>query len=440
MVRRLSRREFNLGLAGLVGGLAVGCAQTGTPAPAVGQQPSGQPSFPREVKIGVLWPLTGPTASTGLELRAGVELAVDVINNKYDLNLPLAREEGLPNLGGARVTVVWADHGGSPEKAQAEAERLITQEKVVALVGAYQSSATATSSQVAERFGVPYLAPYSSSPSLTERGFKWFFRTWPHDGIFGRHLFDILRDLERTRGIKVRTIGIVNENTLWGTDVNKITKQYAQEYGYQVVVDITYPANTSDVTSEVQRLKAANPDVLMQASYTSDSILFMRTYKQLDYTPQAILAQDAGFVDPEYPKALGKDGDYVITRAGWSLDSAEKKPIARAVAELYRSKTGRTMNDLVAAPFTGMLVLADAINRAKSLDPEAIRQALLQTDIPAEQTVMPWQGVKFDEKTHQNIYAQGVNLQIIGGQYYTVWPFELATREVIWPMPKWSQR
>jgi branched-chain amino acid transport system substrate-binding protein len=76
---------------------------------------------------------------------------------------------------------------------------------------------------------VPYVAPYSSSPSLTERGFRWFFRTWPHDGIFGRHLFDILRDLERTKGIKVKTIGIVNENTLWGTDVNKLTKQFAQE-------------------------------------------------------------------------------------------------------------------------------------------------------------------------------------------------------------------
>ncbi len=439
MTRRISRREFNTSLAGLIGALAVGCAQTGTPAPAVGQQPSG-PAAPKEVKIGAIWPLTGPTASIGLELRAGVELAVDVINNKYDLDMPLARDEGLPNLGGAKITVAWADHGGAPEKAQAEAERLITQERVVALLGAYQSSATATSSQVAERLGVPYVAPYSSSPSLTERGFRWFFRTWPHDGIFGKHLFDILRDLERTKGTKVRTIGIVNENTLWGTDVNKLTRQFAQEYGYEVVVEVTYPANTSDVTSEVQRLKAANPDILMQASYTSDAILFMRTYKQLDYAPQAILAQDAGFVDPEYPKTLGKDGDYVITRAGWSADSAEKKPIAKAVAEIYRRKAGRAMNDLVAAAFTGTVVLAEAINRARSVEPEAIRQALVQTDIPGDQVIMPWKGVRFDQKTNQNVYAQGVVLQIVGGQYYTVWPFDLATREVIWPMPKWGQR
>jgi branched-chain amino acid transport system substrate-binding protein len=206
------------------------------------------------------------------------------------------------------------------------------------------------------------------------------------------------------------------------------------------VVEVTYPANTSDLTSEVQRLKAANPDILVQASYTSDAILFMRTYKQLDYAPQAILAQNAGFVDPEYPKTLGKDGDYVITRAGWSADSSEKKPIAKAVAELYRSKTGRAMNDLVAAAFTGTIVLADAINRARSVEPGAIRQALLQTDIPGDQVIMPWKGVKFDQKTNQNVYAQGVVLQIVGGQYYTVWPFDLATREVIWPMPKWGQR
>lgn len=439
MVRRVSRREFNLGLVGLVGGLAVGCAQTGTPAPAVGQQPSGQPSFPKEIKIGAIYPLTGPAASSGLDGRYGIELAVEIINGKYDLNLPLAREEGLPNLGGAKIQIVWADSQGTPEKGQAEAERLITQEKVVALTGAYHSSVTATASQVAERLGIPYVNFESSSPSLTERGFKWFFRTGPHDATFGKNLFDLLRDMEK-KGVKVRTIGIVNENTLYGTDANKITKQYAQEYGYQVVVDIAYPANTSDVTSEVQRIKAANPDVLFQVSYTSDLILFIRTYKQLDYTPQMILGYGAGFVDPQYTKTLGKDADYAITRAAWSADITAKRPAAKVVAEMFQQKFGQPMTENSARSFTGMLVLADAINRAKSLDPEAIRQALLQTDIPGDQTIMPWQGVKFDEKTHQNIYAQGVNLQIIGGQYYTVWPFDLATREIVWPMPKWSQR
>ncbi len=438
MVRRVSRREFNFGLVGLIGGLAVGCAQTGTPAPGAGQPPA-PPAAPREVKVGAIYPLTGPVASSGLDCRYGIELAAEIVNGKYDLPLPLAREEGLPNLGGAKIQLIWADHGGSPERGQAEAERLITQEKVVALIGAYHSSVTATASQVAERMGVPYVNAESSSPSLTERGFKWFFRTGPHDATFGKNLFDLLRDMEK-KGVKVRTIGIVNENTLYGSDANKITKQYAQEYGYQVVVDIAYPANTSDVTSEVQRIKANNPDVLFQVSYTSDLILFIRTYKQLDYHRQVMRGDSAGSDVPQYAKALGKDAEYAVTRAAWSADITAKRPAAKAVAEMFQQKFGQPMTENSARAFTGMLVLADAINRAKSVDPEAIRQALLATNIPGDQTIMPWQGVKFDEKTHQNIYAQGVNLQIIGGQYYTVWPFDLATREIVWPMPKWSQR
>ncbi len=464
MTGRQIRNRFLPALALLALGtlIAIGCAQT-APAPApttaakpaapaatsAPQAPAAQPAAtaapaaapagaaPKEIKIGVLLPLSGGSASTGLDLKYANELAAQIVNGKYDLGIPLAKTEGLPNLGGAKVTLVFADHQGTPEKGQSEAERLVTQEKVTALFGCYQSSVTQTASQAAEKLGIPFVNAESSSPGLTDRGLKLFFRTGPTDATFGKNLFDMLDDIQKQKNIKLKTIGIVNENTLYGTDANKLTKQFAQERGYQVVADIAYPANTSEVTSEVQRVKAANPDVLFQVSYTSDAILFMKTYKQLDVNPQGILAYGAGFVDPEFRKVLGKDSEDVITRAAWSPDIAEKKPVAKAIADMFKQKYNQEMTENSARDFTGMITLLDAINRAKSTDPKAIQAALAATDIPGDQLIMSWPGVKFDEKG-QNTYAQGINMQVIGGQYYTAWPFNAASKPVVWPRPKWA--
>ncbi|MGZ6225884.1 MAG: ABC transporter substrate-binding protein, partial [Syntrophales bacterium] len=128
-----------------------------------------------EIRIGVIFPLTGPLATTGQGLLKGAELAADIINNKYNLNMPLAKTAGLPNLKGAKIKIVPGDHQGKPEVGMAEAERLITQEKVVAIIGCYNSAVTATASQAAERYGIPFLNDSSTSPGLTDRGFKWFF-------------------------------------------------------------------------------------------------------------------------------------------------------------------------------------------------------------------------------------------------------------------------
>jgi branched-chain amino acid transport system substrate-binding protein len=174
------------------------------------------------IKIGAVYPLTGNIASTGLDCRRGVELAVDIINGKYpDLNLPLAKTEGLPNLGGAKLEIVFADTKGEPRNGQAEAERLVTQEKVVAMIGAYQSSVTKTASQATERLKIPYVCSDSSSPALTERDLKYFFRVSPHDAIFVRDQFNFLRDLEKARNVKFHTIAALYENTEFGSNVGK---------------------------------------------------------------------------------------------------------------------------------------------------------------------------------------------------------------------------
>ena len=395
----------------------------------------------QEIKVGVIYPLTGAAASSGAEMKNALELAADIINNgaKGIPNLPFSAGGGFPNLKGAKIKLVFADHQGNPQVGASETERLITQEKVVAIVGAYFSNVTATASQVSERYKIPFVNPESSSASLTQRNFKYFFRTTAHDDLFVHNFFDFFKELEAKKGIKVKRLASFNENTLWGNETTKLETRLAQEKGFELAKSISYPAKSTQLTSEVQLLKAAQPQVVMQSSYLGDAIMAMKTYKELGFAPDMILANNAGFTDTEFIRTLGKDADYVITRDVWSLDLAKKNPLIKQVNDLYfeRYKTNFTGNS--SRTFTGLMTLADAINRAGSTEPEAIRKALTETNIPADKIIMPWKGVKFDDKG-QNIFGSGILVQIIDGKYNTIWPFDLATRDVVWPMPKWDKR
>ncbi len=395
----------------------------------------------QEVKIGAIYPLTGASASTGAEMKNALELAADIINNgaKDIKDLPFSAGGGLPNLKGAKIKLIFADSQGNPQVAATEAERLITQEKVVALLGSYASNVTATASQVAERYKIPFLNPESSSATLTQRGFKWFFRTTAHDDLFVSNFYQFLKELDAKKHIKVKQIAAFNENTLWGNETSKLETRLTKESGLDLVKSISYPANSTQLTSEVQLLKAANPQVVLQSSYLGDAILSMKTYKELGFIPDMILANDAGFIDSQFIKSMGKDADYVITRDVWSLDLATKNPLIKSVNDLYNSKYHVNFTGNSSRSFTGLMTLADAINRAGSTDPEAIRKALTETNIPGSKLIMPWKGIKFDDKG-QNILGSGILLQIIDGKYYTVWPFDVATRDIVWPMPKWDQR
>jgi len=393
-----------------------------------------------EIRIGVIFPLTGPLASTGQGLLKGVELAAEVINNQNNLNMPLAKTAGLPNLKGAKIKIIPGDHQGKPEVGMAEAERLITQEKVVAIIGCYNSAVTATASQAAERYGIPFLNDSSTSPGLTDRGFRWFFRTTPHDDMFSENFFIFLDDLKKKKKIAVGSIALLYENTLFGSDSRKYQEMYAKKYGYQIVGAVPYPAKSTQLTSEIQKLRSYNPSIIMQTSYTADAILSMKTYKELNFAPTALIANDAGFNDPDLIKSLGKDADYIFSREVWAKDLSAKKPMIKTVADMFEKKAGKPMSGDYARSFTGMIVLADAINRAKSTEPAKIQQALLETNIKADQLIMPWDGVKFDPKTHQNILGKGIIVQVQKGERYTIWPFNLATKDVIWPFPKWDSK
>jgi branched-chain amino acid transport system substrate-binding protein len=394
---------------------------------------------PQVIKFGAVYPLTGNIASTGLDCRRGAELAVDIINGKYDLDLPLARSEGLPNLGGAKIQLVFGDTKGEPKNGIAEVERLVSQDKVVAIIGAYQSSVTKTASQATERLKIPYVCSDSSSPTLTQSGYRYFFRASPHDALFARDQFNFLKDLEKKKQQKIETIAVLYENTEFGSNVGKEVVKLAQEFGYKIVADVSYANNATDVTSEVGRLIKANPDVLMHASYITDAILFTKTYKEMGFRPKGIMTF-AGYIEPAYLPAVKADGNDIIVRSTFALDLAKSKPVIARVNELFRKKYGTDMSENAARSFTAPFVLADAINRARTTEAEAVVKAIQETSFGPEQVIYPWQGVKFDPQTHQNVHARGILVQIQGQEYVSVWPFESAARDVAWPLRPWGQK
>ena len=386
-----------------------------------------------EVVIGVIYPLSGSSAQIGVDAQKAFETAADIINKNYDFKLPLAKGEGLPGLGGAKVKLVFADHQADPQKGRAETERLITQEKVCAVIGTYQSAVAVTVSQTCERYQIPFLSADNSSPSLHRRGLKFYFRASPHDEMFSKAMFDFF-DAMRKKGTKIETLSLFHEDTIFGTDSANAQTKLASERGYKIVADIKYRANSPSLTAEVQQLKAANADVLMPSSYTTDAILLVKTMAELGYKPKNIMAQDPGFSEKALYDAVGDKLEGVISRGSFSLDLAEKRPMVGIINEMFKARSGKDFNDYTSRQFMGLILMADAINRAKSTDGEKIREALAATDMPGDVTIMPWKRVKYDDKG-QNNDADPVLLQYIGGKFVTIAPQEVAVSETVWPMP-----
>ena len=388
------------------------------------------------VKIGIIWPLTGNAAAAGQASKAAAEVAADIVNNAHPElgDFPLAKGAGLPGLGGAKVEVVFADNQGSPATGQNQALRLITEEKIVALTGAYQSGITLTVSAITEKYGIPFVNGESVAAGLTERGFKWFFRTTPIATHFAKVYYEFLTDM-KAAGAKVDSIALVHDNTEYGSSVANTLTTVFKEKGMGTIIDVAYPTNATDVQSQVLQLKEKKPDVVLMISYTSDAILFARTMQAQDYKPPMLLADDSGYSDPSFLKATGKISQGTFSRSSWSVGPAGSH--TALIAKMYKEKSGDEMDDTAARQMTGFFVLMEAINRAGSTDPTKIQAALKATDLKPEQLMIGYKGVKFDDKG-QNILASGVIVQLQDGENYVrVWPKASAEKPPVMPYKGW---
>jgi branched-chain amino acid transport system substrate-binding protein len=388
------------------------------------------------VKIGVLFPLTGASASAGQQGKTAVEMALEVINTPHPTlpELTFDPKGGLPGLGGATIEATFVDHRGDPAMAQSAAQRLITGDKVAALLGAYHSSCAMTATAVSERYGVPFVVGDSVANNITERGYKFTFRVTPIGANFAATYMRFLGDMVKA-GKPVTSIALVNENTDYGTQVGNSIEAAIKASTFKLALRIPYNANGADVSAQVLQLKDAAPSVVIFISYASDAILFMRTMKSLDYLPPMILADDAGFNDLSFFPAVGPISQNLMSRSTWNLGAPGS--LSARINDVFKAKVGRDMDDSSARDMEATFVLADALNRAGSTDPVKLQAALRATDLPQSKMVTGYDGVKFDA-SGQNTLGATYLTQMRGAGYVTVWPVAPGVAPIIWPMTGWK--
>ena len=405
------------------------------------------------IKIGAIYPLTGGAAAAGRELRAGVELAVELANNNMsNVNMSMAKNAGITSLGGAKIEIIFKDHEGNPTLGADLAKKLILDDKVDGLLGCYHSSVTKTVSAVAEQYGVPMINGSSTSPALTTRGFKWFWRTTPHDVWFTKDLFDFLNGLTegKAKGVAavpkkdIMNVSSACEKTEWGSFVSELIQQFSKEYGYNLRKSMLYAKESPDLSSEVRSMKASRADVMLFASYTSDAILMIKTMKAQKAQPKIIWGQDAGFEVPEFRATLGDSVVGILTRTVFLPQVVQVKEVAGQVNTLYKAKTGNDLTGASARSFTGLQTWVHVLEKAGSTDPAAIQKAANDLNIPGAELVVPWAGIKFS--TAGNEIGQNTLGSGLIGQYQKnangeivleiVYPFDVASADMIYPFPK----
>ena len=383
------------------------------------------------VTIGAIYPLTGANAAAGAAAEAAIEVGADIVNTPHKgLDaLPLGAGEGLPGLGGAKISITFADDQSNPSVAVAQVLRLTSVDHVAALIGAAENGPTLAATAEAERHGVPFLVPDATEPKITGRGFAWSFRTTPLDRDFANAYGQLLAAL-RAGGTTVDRVALVYETTVRGTAAATALANAATGAGCSIVADSGYPPDGIDLSAQVATLRNANPDVAIFVSDAADAGLFVKTMSAVGYKPPLLIGDDHGFSDPGFVTANGNLAQGAVSRSVWRLGDAGS-PTA-TVNDLYRTRAGHDLDDFSGRVLQGFLALADAINRAGSIEPAAVQAALQQTDLKPDQLIVGYNGIKFD-LTGQNTLGATYLTQLQGKRYVTVWPAAAANAKLVLP-------
>ncbi|BCB89973.1 branched-chain amino acid ABC transporter substrate-binding protein [Phytohabitans suffuscus] len=404
--------------------LAIGLVTVLALAACGGEAGDSSDASPDEIEIGSIGPFTGPNAALGEQWRNGVTLAVEEIN----------AAGGIKSLGGAKLKVLEGDHTGKPEVGASQTERVV-QDGAVAVLGALESGVTLVSSQVTERQGVPYIVPLSSSTEVTSRGFKRLFRIIEGSDAGARTAASQLKELTAEHGLSAQRIAVIHEDSTFGTSIGTNTEKALKEQGLNVVTRMPYNAESADLTPEVSKLKAMNPDILVMSSYYNDAALILRAMQQLDFNVNAIFGVRVGpFTDPKFHQQMGAVSDYVFN-SDVGMDEVSER--GKAISATYQKRFDRPLAVLALYPYVSVYVLADALERAGSTDKEKLTEALRATSI----TDMPLAAgaIKFDDAGN-NTGGLSVLSQAVGGKLSVVFPAEYAVAEPTLPVPAWKQR
>jgi branched-chain amino acid transport system substrate-binding protein len=387
------------------------------------------------LKIGLLAQLSGSKTTAGTEAQNGAKLAVDVINGlNPSIPLPLASDAGLPNLGGAKVSLVVKDatpHDDVDDTKDRDAQvtagdavtQLVSNDGVNALVGAYDPEVTEAASQRSERYEVPFVNADSPATFLTDAGRDWFFRIGPTWRSAGEAFFSLLRE----RQFVPKKIAVLHANDKAGQDVLTTTQELTAEGSLPTPTEYGFSPDGSDAGTVLAKLRQANPDTLLLYSTPASVQPLLQAFATGGWKPKAAMSFSLGYVTAQTFDPVAGFVDGLMRSTSWSVEAAQRNQAAQAVLGLYQRRYNSTMTEAAASAFTAVMTVAQAVNNAGTLDNQQVRSALLSLNVPGEQTIMPWAGIQFDE-THQNTLAQALIEQYHNRAFTIVYPSDTAVR------------
>jgi branched-chain amino acid transport system substrate-binding protein len=366
------------------------------------------------VNVGVIMPLSGPNAQFGVNSRNGVELVADEINSAG----------GIAELGGAKINLVVADATSTPTTAGTVAQRLITQQDMTAVLGAFASSLTIAISEVTERRDIPLLT-MSFADQITGRGYRNIFQVVAKASVIGKAQFDYTAAIAQAAGAKIDKIAIMYEDTAYGTAQANGLRAGAKAANVEIVMDDAYPLGINDTTPLINKLRASGAQAVFPVSYLNDSLLIIRTMRQQKVTIPAI-GGAAGYVIPDFEKGLGEFAENVL-----SIDTSNYD-LAPGLTDRFRKRFGYFMVHEAFEHGVCLEVLVQAIRRAKSAKAEQVAAALRGARFTGGWIDgMTGGAVQFDQ-SGLNVLSVPLMVQWRGKDIVTVWPKDVAKSAPVW--------
>ena len=364
------------------------------------------------ITIGIPLPLTGALAAFGEIKRNAYEMAVDEIT-------------AAGGVDGRPLALVFRDTAGEPNAAALVAEELINIHQVAILSGEYSSACGLAVAGIAQRYRVPYLIDSAAADSITQQDWDYVFRLNPPAALFAQGLTCFLEEI-----VRPDSLAIIHEHSDFGASVARAMRAWCRERRISVPVYHGYEPGTLDFTPVLANVRAARPDVVFMVAYLMDASLIMRQARARGLSPFLFAGGAAGFALPEFIANAGPASEGVVTAAIWSHTIGY--PGTAEFAETYRARYGQYPTYHGAEAHACIYVIADALQRAASTDPDRLRVALADTEL---MTVFgPIRFESFDGYTNQNRMNTLV-LQVLGGKHETIWPPEAATAEYLFPDP-----
>jgi len=374
---------------------------------------------PPAIPLGHIHPLSGFLGFDGQELKRGLMLAVKEINEAG----------GIKSLDGAKLKVLDADSEGKPNLAISAVERL-HRAGAVAIMGCYQSSVTLVASQIAEKLRVPFVVTVGVADKITARGFKYTFRVQPSAEQMGAQSVAYIKEIAKAAGENVKTVAYLHDNTAFGTSISGHVKNYAPQYGMQVIADIPYSPRAADVSTEVGKIKAAGADIIMDTGYFGDGVRVLRTMRNMRIKTKGIIGcANGAFSHPKFVKELGAMTEYVMDA---NYRANPRSPLTKKAFAHYKQTYGTEMGPSTVFAYEAVYVIADALERSKSTDREALREALSKTHITNH--ILPQGPIVFGPDG-QNKNARAALMQVLGGKIVVVWPEEYSEAKWVFPQP-----